>query len=211
MVIAYGTSGSGKSHSLFGSLQSPGLIFSALSDLFSHIASYNNSVSASAKPVPSAIANLPWAGPPVGATKPYSEGPHKAPLEHSPGGHSTNPFGGTSREYSPGPSEGTSTKLSGGPVGGSSDLQPKGSCKCPCAEAGVLGCEFSVCISSVEIRGEEVGDLLGGCEGLYWPGQRLPPVDLRASLAHGNSREGHGLFRQVDVATLEEAVQVVAR
>ncbi|CDI86423.1 kinesin motor domain-containing protein, putative [Eimeria praecox] len=181
LVIAYGTSGSGKSHSLFGSLHSPGLIFSALSDLFSHIASYNNSASASAKSIPSCVAKAAWTEVPCGAPR---ECPSKGSNDSPPG-----------------------LLSAGAPSGG----PPRGSCGCPCGELGVLGSEFSVSISFVEIRNEDVGDLLRGCERQYRPGQRLPTVCTTDLETDGGNSDENTSLKQVDVGTLEEAVELVAR
>lgn len=203
-MIACGTSASGKSHSLFGSHQSPGLIFSALSDLFSHIASYNNPTSASAKHIPSCAADATWTGGLLGAPQKSPTGTNNRPLGTLRGSPSEGPPEGPSGGPSGGPSRKPSGESSGGPS--------KGSCNCPCEEAGVLGGEFSVRISFVEIRGEDVGDLLRGCEGHYWPGQRIPPVCTRDSERKGDSNgETHSPVKEADVHTLEEAVHLVAR
>ncbi|XP_026191614.1 uncharacterized protein LOC34619606 [Cyclospora cayetanensis] len=71
LVVAYGSSGSGKSYSLFGTLEAPGLIPSALGDLFAHIASYDNKTSAFSKPQPTLAIAAAFPG--VGKTQ-WKEG-----------------------------------------------------------------------------------------------------------------------------------------
>ncbi|KAL8427437.1 hypothetical protein Efla_003884 [Eimeria flavescens] len=139
LIVAYGSSGSGKSHSLFGTLDAPGLIPSAICDLFSHIASYHHKASAFSKPRPAAA---------------------------SPAG------------------------------------------VCPPVEAPSLSVpsEFSIRISYVEIRGEQIGDLLRACEG-YAAGQRIPTVAPRH---RSLNRELEGL-KEVDLASLDEAVLLIAK
>lgn len=141
--MAYGSSGSGKSHSLFGTLDAPGLVPSAVCDLFSHIASYDNKKSAFDKPLPRAAVAATFAGP-------------KSP-------------------------------------------QP----------GVLLTSEFNIRISYVEIRGEQIGDLLRACEG-YAPGQRIPTVAPKQGGKRGGSRELEGL-REVDLSTLEEAITLIAK
>lgn len=62
-VIAYGTSGSGKTFTLFGTLDHPGMVLCALHDIFAHIASYR-STSAHRKPRTSSPGLLSWAADP---------------------------------------------------------------------------------------------------------------------------------------------------
>ncbi|KAL8454059.1 hypothetical protein Emed_000557 [Eimeria media] len=141
LIIAYGSSSSGKSHSLFGSLEAPGLIPSAICDLFSHIASYDHNASALTKP-------RPPAGSPAAL---------KAPSKISP-------------------------------------------------EARNAPSEFSIRVSYVEVRGEQIGDLLRASEG-YAAGQRIPTV---APKQRSSSKELEGLT-EVDLTTLDEAILLIAK
>ncbi|KAL8270321.1 hypothetical protein Esti_005756 [Eimeria stiedai] len=146
LIIAYGSSSSGKSHSLFGSLDAPGLIPSAVCDLFSHIASYDHKASALTKPLP-----------PGGSLAALS-----APCK--------------------GPSKARATALTSPPS------------------------EFSIRISYVEVRGEQIGDLLRASEG-YAAGQRIPTV---APKQRSSNKELEGLT-EVDLVTLDEAVLLIAK
>ncbi|CBZ50806.1 putative kinesin motor domain-containing protein [Neospora caninum Liverpool] len=59
-VIACGSSGSGKTYTLIGTHEHPGVIFNALQDLFNHITSYRNPASAKTKPRTNAPRFLSW-------------------------------------------------------------------------------------------------------------------------------------------------------
>ncbi|PHJ25819.1 kinesin motor domain-containing protein [Cystoisospora suis] len=59
-VLTYGPCGSGKTFSLFGSLDHPGMVSCALHDLFAHIASYRSASSAQKKPYSPIL--LSWDG-----------------------------------------------------------------------------------------------------------------------------------------------------
>ncbi|KAL8431445.1 hypothetical protein ACSSS7_005274 [Eimeria intestinalis] len=146
LIIAYGSSSSGKSHSLFGSLDAPGLIPSAVCDLFSHIASYDHEASALPK-------RLPAGGSPA-ALSAASSGPPQARAE--------------------------------APTNSPS--------------------EFSIRVSYVEVRGEQIGDLLRASEG-YAAGQRIPTV---APKQRSINKELEGLT-EVDLTTLEEAILLIAK
>ncbi|KAL8449347.1 hypothetical protein Emag_003637 [Eimeria magna] len=146
LIIAYGSSSSGKSHSLFGSLEAPGLIPSAVCDLFSHIASYDHNASALTKPL------LPGGSPAA------LSAPSKRPTE-ARGVAPTNP-----------PSE------------------------------------FSIRVSYVEVRGEQIGDLLRASEG-YAAGQRIPTVAYKQ---RSSSKDLEGLT-EVDLTTLDEAILLIAK